>query len=247
MADIKEVDYDQIINKASQIASSANDMQNAVKEAFQKIESMSSNWFGQSYDNFIDTVNLSVSGLSKLFETAVSDIPHEVAAKAKSYASSNQASVGTSFNEQTAIILNELPKTNKGSKLRFRSSEVSSDQQSIKSKFEEAKTAADKALSTSTSLETDWQSISGDTNIRELKDAFTRVKTILDNLSNALDGQISAQATTIETLETAANAVKAAQDVAENAVDAAKDAATNAVNFIQQSASDLWTNLTGKN
>lgn len=49
-ADIKEIDYDQIIVKASQIASAANDMQTAVKAAFQKIDTMRENWFGNSYD-----------------------------------------------------------------------------------------------------------------------------------------------------------------------------------------------------
>lgn len=247
MADIKEVDYDQIINGASQIASAANEMQKCVKEAFIKIESMSNNWFGNSYDNFIKTVNLSIFGLNELFEISVSDIPHEIAAKAKSYASANQASCGASFVEQTAIILSELPKTNKGTKLRFRSTEVLSDQQAIVSEFKQAISNAEKAQNSSVALEQDWQSISGDTNIQELKAAFTTLKEILEGLSDALDGQISAQANVVDILESAANMVQSAKDVVGDKVEAAKDAATSAVDYIQQSASDIWTNLTGKN
>ena len=86
MADIKEIDYDQIIVKASQIASAANEMQTNIKDAFTKIDSMRENWFGNSYDNFINVVNMSIPGLNKIFEVTVSDIPHEIAAKAKSYA-----------------------------------------------------------------------------------------------------------------------------------------------------------------
>lgn len=89
MADIKEIDYDQIIVKASQIASAANEMQTNIKDAFTKIDSMRENWFGNSYDNFINVVNMSIPGLNKIFEVTVSDIPHEIAAKAKSYAASN--------------------------------------------------------------------------------------------------------------------------------------------------------------
>lgn len=37
MADIKEIDYDQIIVKASQIASAANEMQTNIKDAFTKL------------------------------------------------------------------------------------------------------------------------------------------------------------------------------------------------------------------
>ena len=104
-----------------------------------------------------------------------------------------------------------------------------------------------KASSTASSLESVWNSISGDSNIRELKAAFKRLDTILDSLSSALDNQITAQTNTIEALEGAANAVEAAGDVVSDAVDAAKDLGSQAINKIQETASDVWTNLTGKN
>ena len=240
MADIKEIDYDQIIVKASQIASAANEMQTNIKDAFTKIDSMRENWFGNSYDNFINVVNMSIPGLNKIFEVTVSDIPHEIAAKAKSYAASNQSSTSSSLTEQIALILNDVSKTNKGAKLRFRTANVQSDQKAIESKFKSAKSAAEKASSTASSLESVWNSISGDSNIRELKAAFKRLDTILDSLSSALDN-------TIEALEGAANAVEAAGDVVSDAVDAAKDLGSQAINKIQETASDVWTNLTGKN
>lgn len=247
MADIKEIDYDQIVAKASQIAATANSMQNNIKEAFSLIDSMRDHWFGNSYDNFLNVVNLSTINLNKLFETTVSDIPHEIAAKAKSYAASNQASLSSSLTEQTAIILNEITKTNKGAKLRFKSSEISNDQKAIKAKFDAAKEDAENAHQQCEALQAHWNSISGDTNIRELKNAFTKVKVIIGTISNSLDSQISAQATTINALETAAGAVEAVKNVAENATDTVVDAATNTIHAIQQSASDVWKNLTGGN
>lgn len=62
-----------------------------------------------------------------------------------------------------------------------------------------------------------------------------------------MDNQITAQATTIEALEGAADAVEAAKDFAGDVVDGAKDMAKSAVNKIQETASDVWTNLTGGN
>lgn len=247
MADIKEIDYDEIIATATMIANSANNMQNAIQEGFRKIGAMSQNWYGNSYDNFVDVVNMSINGLNKLFETTVSDIPHEIAAKAKSYAASNQASVNRSLVEQTALMLAEVEKTNKGSKLRFKSTEVSADQEAIKSKFEDAMSDAGKASDSAESLTEVWKSISGDTNIQELKDAFARVMIILSQLSGALDRQISSQKNTIDALEGAANAVSAAKDVVSDAVDNAVDFGANVINNIQESASEVWTNLTGKN
>lgn len=247
MTDAKLIDTEQMINRASQIAENANEMQNAIKGAFQKIQSMSENWFGQSYDNFIDVVNTSIIALNKLFEISVSDIPHEISSKAQSYAHSNQQPMPAGLREQIALILSELPKTNKGAKLRFRSSEVAADQSAIKSKFEEAKSCADKASTVATSLESDWQSVSGDNNIRELKEAFKRVKNIVSHLQESLDSQISAQENTISTIENAANAVVASKEVVENAVESTQQAASNAINAIKQSSAEVWTNLTGKN
>lgn len=74
--DIKEIDYDQIIVKASQIANSANDMQNAIKGAFAEIQQMSDVWFGNSYDNFINVVNMAIPGLNKVFTVTVRVIYH---------------------------------------------------------------------------------------------------------------------------------------------------------------------------
>lgn len=71
---------------------------------------MRENWFGNSYDNFINVVNMSIPGLNKIFEVTVSDIPHEIAAKAKSYAASNQSSTSSSLTEQIALILNDVSK-----------------------------------------------------------------------------------------------------------------------------------------
>ena len=246
-ADIKEIDYDQIIVKASQIASAANDMQTAVKTAFREIDEMREVWFGNSYDNFINVVNMSIQGLNKIFEVTVSDIPHEIAAKAKSYAAANQSSTSSSLTEQIALILNDISKTNKGAKLRFKAANIRSAQKSIESRFKEAKSAAEKASTTSSSLESVWDSISGDNNIRELKAAFKRLDFILDSLGSALDNQITAQANTIELLEGTADKVEAAQDVMSDAVDAAKDFGKQAINKIQETASDVWINRTGKN
>ncbi len=247
MANIREIDYDQIITKASQIANDANEMQKSIKLAFEKIQSMSNNWFGNSYDNFIDTVNMSITGLNNLFEITVSDIPHEIAAKAKSYAASNQAVASVNLKEQVAIILAKIPITNKGAKLRFKSSEVSTDQAGIKAKFESAKSYADKAKAVAKSLSADWQSISGDTNIEELVQAFIRVQGIIKALSEALDRQISAQITTIDTIERASNNVDKPFGVLSTMVDTAVTSAKLAQTDIEQSATDLWINLLGKN
>ena len=247
MAKIRQVDYDQMINKASQIANAANDMQNSVKDAYKRIQDMSQNWFGQSYDNFVKVANGAIQDFNKIFEVTVSDIPHEIAAKAKSYAKVNQGEVTASLNEQIAIILSEVPLTNKGTVLRWETEGISADQQAIKSKFESAKSAADKASSLASSLESDWQSISGDTNIAELKKSFKKIQDSLDYLANSLDGAIRTQEASVSTTETAINAVKAAKNIVTGAIESTQQAAKDFTTKAQQAADQWEKNMLGKN
>lgn len=244
MAKIEEIDYDLMVTKASKISEGANAMQKDVQAAYNEMANMQSNWHGTSYDNFVKSANNAIESLNKLFKATVSDIPHEIAAKAKSYAASNQGELGVNYTEQTVISLSELSKTNKGSKFRFRSDDVSSNQRNIKSRFGSAKSYADYAKRIAESLQDDWKSVSGDNNIRELKSCFKRVKKILDDLETALNNQINAQIATINAIETANNTVEKVQDVVEDAVDSATQAANSATETIKQAATDVWTNLT---
>ena len=246
-ADIKEIDYDQIVAKASNIAKKADQMQKAVQLAFKEINQMRENWFGLSYDNFINTVNKTIKDLNKLFETTVSDIPHEIAAKAKSYATANDATISTGLSEQTAIILQDFIPTNKGTKLRFRETEVRSDQKQININFQDAQTFAQNARAEASSLEDVWKSGAGDTNIQELKDAFDKVIKILEGLDKSLDNFIEAQAGRINRREAQINAVESIKDVIANAIDAAQDEVQSAVNKMKQDAAQSWKNELGRN
>ena len=238
MADIKKVDWDALVRGASRIASAANEMQNDIKDAFTRIEHMSQAWNGKGYDNFVEGVSRSFTGLNNLFVTAVSDIPHEIYAKAKSYASVNQSDVTASFSEQTPIVLTEITKTNKSTEFKFISSDVKVAQTNVKSKFESAQSNADKAMSIADSLKSEWDSISGGENLYDLKAALKKIKNILTNISNALDASISSAETEYTAKETVAKGMEKAADVAESVGDAASDALKSVDDKRRQMAAD---------
>lgn len=246
-AKIEEVDYDGIMRQANKIADRASNMQNYIKQAFQRMDQMRNNWFGDSYDNFIRGVNMSIPGLNNTFMNTVVTYPMEIAAKARSLASANQAHVSVGLPANTAIQLADITLTGKGSKLRFREDQVRDDQANIKTNFENAKSEVDKAINEANNLKSEWQSVSGDRNIQELVQSFNRVKNIIAGLQDSLDSCISAQALTVNALESAAQAVDTAGNIMEDAVDSAKDAVANTVNKIQETAADVWRNLTGGN
>ena len=246
-ANITEVDYDGIMQQANKIAKHANEMQKNIKEAFDKINSMSEHWFGNSYDNFVRGANLSITGLNTTFMSTVVTYPLEIAAKAKSLAAANQSQVNTAFPNELALQLEEVPLTNKGSKLRFKEEQIKSDQAAINNKFDAAMEDLDNAVREANGLKETWQSVSGDNNIRELVAALNRVKGVINGLKASLDSCITAQAVTVNALEAAAQVVDTAGDILDNTVDAAKDALANTVNQIQETAADIWRNLTGQN
>ena len=247
-ADIKEVDCDQIVTKASNIAKKADQMQKAIGLAFKEINSMRENWFGTSYDNFIvNVVNITIPDLNKLFEIVVSDIPHEIYAKAKSYSVMSEYSLSASFTEQVATTLTNLIPTKRGAIFRFRENEVKSNQKQININFQDAENFANDAKSEAQSLEDVWKSISGDTNIQELKSAFDKVIKIIQKLTKTLDSYVSASTLKVNAGETVQGAMEAAPKVAANALDAVEDAAQSAINKIEADANQTWKNLTGKN
>ena len=247
-ADIKEIDCDQIVTKASNIAKKADQMQRAIELAFKEINSMRENWFGTSYDNFIvNVVNITIPDLNKLFETTVSTIPHEIYAKAKSFAIANEYSLSASFSEQVITTLTDLITTKKGATFRFRDNEVKVNQKQINIHFQDAENFANDAKSEAQSLEDVWKSISGDTNIQELKSAFDKVIKIIKKLSKALDNYISTNSLRVNAIEGTAEAFEATGKVAANAIDSAEEAVQSAVNKMQADANQTWKNLTGKN
>lgn len=243
MADIKKVNWDKLIEGASNIASTANEMQKNIKSAFKQLEELRNSWNGNRYDLFVTSVNQADQGLNTLFSTTVSKIPHEIAAKAKSYASLNSEKA-KAFNEQTAIILEEIPKTSKGSEFRFRSAEVKSAEQSIKSKFTSAENNADKAISIANSLKGDWDSISGDENIYDLIAAFKKVKNIISSISRSLTGTITTTEQEISLKETAIAAGDAVKGVADQIGENASKAIDTANDAMRQAAAD-WRSLLG--
>ena len=185
--------------------------------------------------------------LNKLFEIVVSDIPHEIYAKAKSYSVMSEYSLSASFTEQVATTLTNLIPTKRGAIFRFRENEVKSNQKQININFQDAENFANDAKSEAQSLEDVWKSISGDTNIQELKSAFDKVIKIIQKLTKTLDSYVSASTLKVNAGETVQGAMEAAPKVAANALDAVEDAAQSAINKIEADANQTWKNLTGKN
>ena len=109
-------DCDDMTRKASQLASKGNEIQNAFKAIYDKVESMKDGdaWTGGTYDQFVDTVNIATGKLNNIIKSVVSSLPHDIAMNAKATAETGMATAGVSYQDQQPIELRSLSKTNKG-------------------------------------------------------------------------------------------------------------------------------------
>lgn len=241
MAEVRDVGVNELITGASEVARLANEMQTSIQISYNTIISMSDSWFGRSYDNYATAANFSAKFFfNNLFTNVVSDVPHEIAAKAKSYAIHHQEEITATFNEQIAIILPEIPLTNKGGHVRFLSEGVTTAQSAIKKNFDDAINSANAARSKSEGMRSDWQSIAGDTNVEELVNGFSKVVSALEELKSLLDKAISDQAASTEFAENTINFVESLPRMAAEGVDAAQDSLNNFISSVAEGASQTW-------
>mgnify|MGYP004635067333 CR=1 FL=1 len=220
----KHMDCDGVIQKASQLASKGNDMQNALKEAFARIEAMKDGdaWTGFTYDELAETVNLSRSRLNNIIQNVVSILPHDISINGQGFATEGKVTPSVSYQDQVPITLPEITKTNKGNVWDFDEDVTKSNQQTIKSKFSEAKACMDECQSLADQLLESMNSGNGAEKTRALKSAYKRLGEIIDGLANALDQEVQSQ-TDLFNMGEAALATK------DKIVDAAKETADDVI------------------
>ena len=241
MSEVIDVGINELISSASKVARLANEMQTSIQIAYNTIISMSDSWFGRSYDNYATAANLTAKVFfNDLFTNLVSDVPHEIAAKAKTYAVHHQEEITSTFTDQIAIILPEIPLTNKGGHIRFISEDVTTSQSAIKKNFDDAIASANSAKDISGNMDSDWQSIAGATNVSELISGFNKVVSALELLKSLLDKAISDQAASTEFAENTINFLESIPQMAAEGMDVAQDSFNNFINSVAEGASQTW-------
>mgnify|MGYP004553886527 CR=1 FL=1 len=242
-ANIDNVDYQQMIKVANAIATEAASLNTTVNNAFTDMKNMRKDWYGHSYDEFAASANAYIAQLNTCFKFIVTQGPAELAAKAVSYSKGNLHVVNKT-GQQSPKNITSITLTNKGTKLRFKSSNIREDESSIKSKFANAESKCDTIKTKLNSIE--WESVAGSTTKKELVQKVDTVKNILGTIKSSLSNIINTQQSTIDALEGAAEAVEAGKEITLDIIDAAKNTASSLVSDIQEAASSTWQSLTGK-
>ena len=237
----KHMDCDGMIQKASQLANKGNDMQNAIKEAFSRIERMRDGdaWTGSTYDQLVEIANFAKEKMNKIIKNVVSIIPHDIATNAQGIASAGNVTPSVSYRDQTPIVLSDMSATNKGVVWDFDEDVTNANKQAIKSKFDEAKSCMAECQNIADNLLESMNSGNGAAKTRELKSAYKILEAQIDNLSRAVDNQIQAQALLFNATEAAMAAKDKITDAAKDTMDDIVESAGNIKDKAEQTVSDI--------
>lgn len=242
-ANIENVDYENMIRAANAIAGYGVKLNTFVNYAYTDMKEMSKVWYGYSYDQFAKAANTYIEQLNACFRFIVTQGPAELAAKARSYAKGN-LSVANNTGKESPKSIEAIPLTNKGTKLRFKSTSIASSRQVIEGRFEAAERECDSIVTKLNSIE--WDSVAGNNTKRELKDAVNRVKQMIQAIKKSLKLAITMQQQTIDSLEGAAEMVEAGKEITLDMIDSAQNFAQNLMDDIQDAAASTWQSLTGQ-
>ena len=188
-------DCDDMVRKASQLASKGNEIQNALKAVYEKVDGMKDGnaWTGGTYDQLVDTVNMAANKLNNIIKSIVSSLPHDIAMNAQASVKTGMATSSVSYQDQQPITLPSLSKTNKGSVWDFDTEVTKASQEAIKSKFKEVKSLMSDCQKTAEQLANSMDSSNGASKARDLVSAYKQLDMVIEQLSTALDYSVQTQ------------------------------------------------------
>ena len=237
----KHMDCDGMIQKASQLASKGNDVQNALKEAYSRIESMRDGdaWTGATYDGFVINANNAVARLNKIIKDVVSVLPHDIAVNAQGIAQAGNVTPSVSFQDQSPITLQEMPLTSKGNIWDFDSDVTKSNQEAIKAKFDQIKSITSDCQNLADQLKESMNSGNGVEKATQLKSAYTRLGQYLDLISRSLTESVQAQTELFNATESALATKDKITEATKETVDNIVEGFSKASDAVNQKMSDI--------
>ena len=243
MASNVDVDYDDMVKKANNIATYASIVNKDICNVYQEIKEMKNVWYGASYDRFVNTSNYFIPDLDKLFRFIVTEGPAELAAKAVSYARGDLSTVNHTGNKSPKKIEN-VPLSNKAPKLRFQPQNISSAREQMERNFSEAEQECDTIVHILDSVE--WESVAASSTKSKMKTSINNVKSIIGKIRQAMSTIITQQTTTINAIEGAAEAVEAGKDIILDMISDKWQNAQQTIQEIGENAHNTWRSMTGK-
>lgn len=155
MARIKEVDYNALAKNAGDIRSYAQELNNELTTAYQKITDMHNVWYGQRYNSLVTEFNNITTQLNDLLNLVVGEIPFTLETIANNYSQADMGANVTSAQQTAPSRIMDIAIHNDVG-MRFLTGDVESIQSQVSSNLDNAKSKMETIESTFKA--TPWES-----------------------------------------------------------------------------------------
>ena len=127
---IDDVDYNGFPKVAKSMRSEAEELNNQVKELYDRLAEMKKDWYGPRYDELVKSFNRMIPDLNKIMELTVTKMPFTIEKIANNYAKVDTGKGITSAVETAAKKIAEVAESAK-QRLRFNETKVNEDKQNM--------------------------------------------------------------------------------------------------------------------
>lgn len=127
---IDDVDYNGFPKVAKGMRSDAEELNNQVKELYDRLAEMKKDWYGPRYDELVKSFNRMIPDLNKIMELTVTKMPFTIEKIANNYAKVDTGKGITSAVETAAKKIAEVAESAK-QRLRFNETKVNEDKQNM--------------------------------------------------------------------------------------------------------------------
>ena len=127
---IDDVDYNGFPKVAKGMRSDAEELNNQVKELYDRLAEMKKDWYGPRYDELVKSFNKMIPDLNKIMELTVTKMPFTIEKIANNYAKVDTGKGITSAVETATKKIAEVVESAK-QRLRFDETKVNEDKQNM--------------------------------------------------------------------------------------------------------------------
>lgn len=170
MAEIKNVNYEELPGKAGQMRSHGQELNTELTTAYQRITDMHNVWYGVRYNSLVMEFNNIIPQLNELLDLVVGDIPYTLETIANNYSKSDKGANVTSAQKTAPNKITEIPVHDDTGKMRFITADVETVQSQVTANLDNAKTKMDTIESVYGQIQ--WESEAADA----FRSTFTRLK-----------------------------------------------------------------------
>ena len=235
------MDGDEVIRKASQLASKGDEVQKQITKAMDYFKNLgeTKSWTGETYDALVQSMNESLENLNGLVVSVVRDLPYSIASAGQAIVTTGGGTPTVSYADQSFVAIKELSKTNTGTKYDFDEDEISGKLDNMRSQFSQIKENINNCADVAKNLGNDMDSGEGRSRAYDLSATYHRLRDVISDFSNSFEMAIKAQIAAIREQEMAMKARETINEAGKATAEAFNAAAQTFANTRDQAIAEL--------